>query len=187
LSRAGAAQEKSNEDFVKHFRAKYDGRLPTWVVTEILDFGGISTLYSGLKRLDRDEVALHFGAVGANGRGDGRALKNWLRVVNYVRNVCAHHSRLWNRNMDVQIAPGPLGSVADLSTLASGSINQVSRVFGSLSLTLYLLDRVADAPAWSAWRDDLLELLIFGLDPAGRPLGEMGFPAEWRTLPLWST
>lgn len=23
----------------------------------------------------------------------------WLRSLNYLRNVCAHHSRLWNRNI----------------------------------------------------------------------------------------
>jgi hypothetical protein len=32
------AQQRSREDFVEQFRAKYDGRLPTRVVTEILDF-----------------------------------------------------------------------------------------------------------------------------------------------------
>lgn len=187
LARVEAAQGKSNEDFVKHFRAKYHDRLPTWVVTEILDFGGISWLYSGLKRPDRDEIATWFGAIDGTGRGSGKTLKNWLMVVNYIRNVCAHHSRLWNRNMDVQIAPADLRSMPGLADLASGSAAELSRVFGALSLTLHLLDRVADGPTVAAWRGELLDLVVGGLEPSGRSLREMGFPSEWRTRAVWNS
>ncbi len=82
LRRMHDAQQRSREDFVEHFRAKYDGWLPTWVVTEILDFGGVSTLYSGLTRRDRDEIAAEFAALDGKGRGNGAALSNWLRVIN---------------------------------------------------------------------------------------------------------
>jgi abortive infection bacteriophage resistance protein len=31
-----------------------------------------------------------------------RLLASWRRCLSYLRNVCAHHSRLWNRNMSEQ-------------------------------------------------------------------------------------
>ncbi|WP_425577616.1 Abi family protein [Nocardia callitridis] len=37
--------------------------------------------------------------------GLGGALVSWMRNLNYIRNCCAHHSRLWNRGIDVQLSP----------------------------------------------------------------------------------
>ena len=54
--RLASEQARSSEDFVVHFRARYSDQLPVWVATEVLDFGGLSVLYSGLKRTDRDEM-----------------------------------------------------------------------------------------------------------------------------------
>ena len=33
------------------------------------------------------------------GLSDPKVMVSWIRSLNYLRNVCAHHSRLWNRNM----------------------------------------------------------------------------------------
>ncbi|MBA8827807.1 abortive infection bacteriophage resistance protein [Saccharopolyspora lacisalsi] len=185
LRRMQEAQQRSREDFVKHFRTKYDGWLPTWVVTEILDFGGVSTLYSGLQRRDRDEIAADLGALDATGAGNGSALKNWLQVINYLRNTCAHHSRLWNRNMDVQLAPKHLGPISRLAHLHTGPPTQLFRVFGPLCLVLFLLAETTDDDAWQQWRASLLDLLTTALPPTGRDLVEMGFPLDWRTWSLW--
>lgn len=103
------AQERSTEEFVKHFKENYGGQLPVWVATEIMDFGTLSHLYSGAKRNDRDAIATSLGVADMRGKGNGAAVANWMRVLNYLRNVCAHHSRLWNRNMTVQVAPRWLG------------------------------------------------------------------------------
>ncbi|HZX06576.1 Abi family protein [Kribbella sp.] len=47
LRKVLAAQTRSSEDFVQHLQSKYDGRLPVWVVTEILDFGSMCSTTSG--------------------------------------------------------------------------------------------------------------------------------------------
>ncbi|SDK36301.1 Abi-like protein [Actinopolyspora mzabensis] len=154
-------------------------------MTEVLDFGGISTLYSGLKRRDRDEIAGDLGVVDSTGAGNGSALANWLQVINYLRNVCAHHSRLWNRNMDVQIASKHLGPIELLAPLRTGATTQLSRVFGPLCLVLFLLAESADANTWQRWRDHLIDLLITVLPPTGRSLNEMGFPPAWCDWSLW--
>ena len=100
-----------------HFRTKYDGRLPTWVVTELLDFGGLSVLYQGLATSDRKRIAAELGVTDAKG-GNGPGVANWMHLMNYVRNVCAHHSRFWNQNMARQVAPKALRSIDSLSHVA---------------------------------------------------------------------
>lgn len=42
---------------------------------------------------DGNEVAAMHGV------RNGTLLWRWMRNLNYLRNVCAHHSRLWNRTM----------------------------------------------------------------------------------------
>lgn len=188
--RAQAAQARSSEDFVRHFKLHYGNQLPTWVITEILDFGGISTLYSGLLPKDRNKIAAAFGALDRQGDGHGDALVEWMRVINYIRNVCAHHSRLWNSNMDVQLSPKFLTPNPYLRSLTSVPAAAVAspalkRVFGTLSVILFLLEGMSDRAATARWRTELINLVTLVLPLTGRREAEMGFPSGWTALPLW--
>ncbi|NIB39089.1 abortive phage resistance protein [Pseudomaricurvus alkylphenolicus] len=80
------------EPFVAHYQSKY-GLLPVWVAIEVWDFGMMSRLYAGMKWPDQDRIAAKYGAA------DGRIFASWLRSLNFIRNVSAHHSRLWNINV----------------------------------------------------------------------------------------
>jgi len=182
LRKTGAAQASPHEDFVEHFRTKYYGRLPVWVVTEILDFGSLSFLYAGLKRPDRDEIAHELGVSDMAGAGDGAALRNWMQVLNYLRNVGAHHSRLWNRNMTVQLTAAPLRHNPALRHLTTGPDAGRFRVFGALCVVNFLLDQVSPGHRWAQRVRRLVET---GLPPSGRSPSEMGMPEGWASLPMW--
>ncbi|HEY9417825.1 MAG TPA: Abi family protein [Pseudonocardia sp.] len=87
LRKVAQEQSRSKEEFVKHFTRKYGGPLPVWVVTEILDFGGLSRLYEGLKQKDRDDIAASFNLTDNSGAGHGAALVSWMKNLNYIRNT----------------------------------------------------------------------------------------------------
>ena len=87
------------QPFVAHNAAKY-GNLPIWVAVEILDFGALSRLFAGMKIRDQDAIA------GKYGLPNGKQLEQWLRSLNFVRNVAAHHSRMWNMNV-LELSPVP--------------------------------------------------------------------------------
>lgn len=61
LERTGERQAKSDEQFVQHFREKYDARLPVWALTELLELGQLAVLYRGLHQQDAEEIAIAFG------------------------------------------------------------------------------------------------------------------------------
>lgn len=81
----------SRQSLIKHYLNNYDG-IPIWVVVEVLDFGSISMLYSGMKFKHRQEIADKYGV-----RED--IFSSWMHSLNLVRNICAHHARLWNTNV----------------------------------------------------------------------------------------
>lgn len=80
------------EPFIAHNIEKY-GEPSIWVAIEVWDFGLMSKLFSGMKINDRNKIAKKYGAK------DGEEFSSWLRSLNFIRNVSAHHSRLWNINV----------------------------------------------------------------------------------------
>jgi len=89
--------QRSDEDFIKSFNKKYSDPLPpSWMIFEIASFGVLSHYYSNLKPgKSKREIANYFGL-------DDTTFMSWLHTLTYVRNLCAHHSRFWNKRMRIQ-------------------------------------------------------------------------------------
>lgn len=86
----------SSEYFVKHHIEKYNGAMPSWVIVELLSFGDLSSLYSGLnKEIKQKLVSEYYEGC----RFD--YLENWLEGIVVLRNFCAHHKRLYNRGFPI--------------------------------------------------------------------------------------
>ena len=182
LAKVFGAQARSSEDFVVHFQQKYDGRLPVWVVTEIMDFGATTHLYRGLKSVDRNAIARDLDIVDQAGLGNGHTLGNWLRVLNYVRNICAHHSRLWNRRLVNKIASRPLASIPELQHLARADV-PAYRIYSTLCVLAFLLERVGQGD----WVTPLRDLLAVEVPACGRSLAELGFLEGWADQWPWTS
>lgn len=84
---------RSRETFIEHYKKKYGLPLPIWIASEVWGFGTLSHLFGGMREAEQDAIAERYGI------GNERVFASWLRSLNYLRNVCAHHSRLRNRNM----------------------------------------------------------------------------------------
>lgn len=92
LSRALA--DNKNEAFIKHHNRKYHGELPVWVITETLSFGTLSRLFSSLNVDIKKEIcSTYYHGIRYT------YIENWLEGLVVVRNLCAHHSRLFNRGL----------------------------------------------------------------------------------------
>ena len=86
------------EPFILHHNHAYQGIIPIWVAIEVWDFGCMSRLYAGMAYSDKTAIAQKY-------RVTAKQLEQWLRSLNFIRNVSAHHSRLWNANILEQSAP----------------------------------------------------------------------------------
>jgi abortive infection bacteriophage resistance protein len=171
LSRVRDEAGKSREDFARHFYAKYTAEtdLPLWMACELMTFGAMFTLFRGVETVLKQTIAAEYGVA-------DRVLESWLSTLNQVRNLCAHHARLWNRIFGVRPLiprihkhpnwhqPVPIGN---------------ERLFGVLTVLHYLLRQVAPQ---SRWRHRF-ELLLNHYPEI--PLPAMGFPANWKESPLW--
>lgn len=101
LARYKVLEQKAHKrrlEFVAHNLSKY-GCLPVWAASCLWDFGSMSRLYEGMKYADKNQIALKYGA------GNGDILAQWLAGLNEIRNISAHHDRLWNANISRMAAP----------------------------------------------------------------------------------
>lgn len=88
------------EPFVEHHEKRYGGELPIWAAIEVWDFGLLSKLFAGMQFDDQKTISDKYGVE------SGKVFASWLRSLNFIRNVSAHHSRLWNINV-LELAPIP--------------------------------------------------------------------------------
>lgn len=82
----------TKESFVIHHNNVY-GDLAIWVAIEILDFGSLSKLFSGMIYSDQQKFSSTYSAP------IGNIFSKWLRSLTFIRNISAHHGRLWNINI----------------------------------------------------------------------------------------
>jgi abortive infection bacteriophage resistance protein len=163
---------RSSELFVSHFRSKYasEADLPFWMAAEVMTFGMVLTCFKHLQPRMRKEIARTFVT-------PAPVLESWLLTINYVRNVCAHHGRLWNRQLSIRPQiPDP----KNIPAWHKPGIIPNERSFAVLTLLRHLLQHVAPQSAWERRLGSLLK------EYPDVPLAEMGFPVEWRKCPIWA-
>lgn len=151
---------------IKHYLKHYSTPElpPIWAIMEALTFGALSRLYSGLALRHRKAVALRFGY-------DETVLASWFRSISLVRNLSAHHSRLWNVPMHVD---QPLAA----KRLRAEMI-PTDRLYARLVVLAALLEMIDPG---TDWKQRLMTLV--GRYPAV-PLHQMGIPAGWIARPFW--
>ena len=178
LQHVDPEEKRSAETFVTHIRERYNSPLPVWAATEVMSFGTLGRLYSGMDRAQKNRVAASLGLRGAKEVGEGSTLANWLDHLRYVRNMCAHHARLWNRNMTVQLA-----ETSRIDELVHLDQRRRNRVYATLAVLSFLLARVDPA---NPWRLTVAEFIENGTKHIQRPMSAMGFPDDWRDQMIWS-
>lgn len=169
LEKQDELEGKATVQFVKHFRDKYkaEQRLPVWMATELMSFGTLSWLFPNLA-LDIQKAISDILGV------DRSVLKSWLSSLSYVRNVCAHHARLWNR--ELAIRPMIPRSPRRWSYPALDN----KRCYTIFILLHDVMTRIYPAHRCS---ETLVAYLSKGND---LQLAGMQVPKAWRMLPPWN-
>lgn len=173
---------RGRDEFVDHHVAVYGGQLPVWVLTDVLDFSDLSRLFAGLKSTEQRTIGDWFAVSPAPDASkvqrrrwrDNHPLANWLEHLTVVRNICAHHGRLWNRAL-VPVGASPrVRHLAGFATLPEQQA-QIERVYGTICVITHLLGAAAPSSGWRSHIDDLVSTSFAQL--ALRSTSEMGYPA----------
>jgi abortive infection bacteriophage resistance protein len=152
--------------YIEHYYNNYNApdMPPCWMIFESVSFGMISYAYKHLAPAEFKPIC------GAFGLPHG-VLISWLHSISYVRNICAHHARLWNRECRIK----PLAAKAYKADLTPNE-----RVYAQFVVMQILLRKIAPGNHWARRLINLLN------EYPTIPLRSMGFPTDWTSRPIWN-
>lgn len=162
----GYKNPKKQNDSCQHYfkRYKKPPLPPSWIVAEVLSIGTWSNIFRNLRsHKDRkkisDQYYLHF-----------NIMTSWLHSFTYLRNLCAHHSRLWNRKFTVK----PI-----IAKKFKKHLENNTSFYAQAAVLNVFLSVIADG---SRWQYRLLDLLRNHQNIA---IERMGFIENWYKDPFW--
>lgn len=157
---------RGNEDFIKHLKHKYDiDDLPLWALVEITTFGNLMRFFRIMQKNEQLQILEFFNIKDLN----LNVFANWLNTLSYVRNICAHHSRLWNKIFVKKFKYDINFNFLNYKVLRD-------RIFFALSVLAVIL------------KDKNIKIMLINLlkKYPHIDLEAMGFPANWLELSPWS-
>jgi abortive infection bacteriophage resistance protein len=163
---------KSRETSIMHLRSFYDEPLPPlWATSELMTLGEFSKWFANTRSSSlRNLVSRAY-------QLDERILVSFLHHLAIIRNHCAHHARLCNREFTFRWTlpnRAPTGLVSALHP-ASGA-----RIYNTLVMLAFLMELINPE---AGWKHRLLALF----DKHDADTGPMGFPTDYRLRSLWRT
>lgn len=147
---------------------------PSWLMVETLTIGQLDRMYRNLrKRADRNAIAASIGLAAP-------VLESWLQTYVRVRNICAHHGRLWNVGLGVYPVIPKSPSISWLKGPDALPHRSTKGLYPVLVSLQSVLDSVSPRSSWARRLHKLLRT---------RPsmnLSGMGIPAAWAEDEFWS-
>jgi len=166
-------ENKNKVAFIQHYVKRYsEPQYPAnWMIIELLTFGQVSRLYKSLRNDKvKKSIATDFGLTEL-------VFESWLHSCNYMRNICAHHHRLWNKKLRITPKnPKRLGFhfLSDTTSVSH------DKLYFSISIILYLLNVIQPI---NNSKTELLQLIH---SANVRIKEQMGFPQKYKSEMIWS-
>lgn len=174
--------DRNTDPFVRQYisnhpnwdKSTLDGDNPdAWMIFETATFGTLSKMYKNLRNQSplKSRIANEFGLYSA------RDLSSWLEAISVMRNVIAHHSRMWYKIFSKK--PTNIRNHRDAWMQADMTEHQRKRAFGVISCLLYLCNAIKPN---NTIKQEIKDL--FAANP-NVPVFMIGFTNGWDNTPLW--
>ncbi len=183
----GEVRTREVESFLTHYRSKYTAappQPPIWMAVELLTFKEVSTLFAHLRQArDTQRIEAHFG-------WKFPLLKSWFRSLSDLRNVCAHHARVWNREFGSRPEMPrkiPARWPAVPEAIATGAFERPAQTLNPrrrLYLQVVVIETLMQVVCpENRWAERLVHLLDCHPQVSR---SHMGFPTHWDSEAFWT-
>jgi len=169
---------RTPEVFIQHYLNNYSSpsNPPSWMCFELLTIGEMSNIYRGLSsKVDKKRIASFFDL-------HPTVFISWLHSLTYVRNICAHHARLWNKELAIkpELLLNPTGDWISIP------FNNNKRLFYFLCVLKYLLFRANPGNNLKVKLENLFaKYPTVPIKYLGIPTDGTGNMLNWQDEPLW--
>ena len=129
MSAISSEISRSNDVFIKHNFDNHDGEVPVWAAVEVLSFGTLSKIIKNLKTGTGSTYSIlatnyqYQSEKGIQVTPSKKMFSSWVQSVSVLRNMCAHHSRIYNRT--IHTAPEILNTDKVMPASAHNGLYQI--------------------------------------------------------------
>ena len=171
VSNICAEIQRTSDTNIKKQNQKYNEETPAiWIIAEVMSFGWLSRSYDAIgRRALKNDIADSY-------KVKETILSSFLHHITTVRNICAHHSRLYNRDFTFTMKLPTNGD----SVLLNSFSDTTKQLYNTLVMCAYFMDLISPNHHWKQKLASLIE--VYNID-----VTEMGFPENWKTLPIWNS
>lgn len=166
--------DRSVETFIGHYNTKYSNPPfpPCWMSLEVSSFGLLSLYYKNLKLGPEKKAVAKF-----YGLNDISILESWMHSFSNIRNVCAHHGRLWNRRLTahIKLPNNPVYPFINNTNILK------YKVYAAICCMKYILNIVSPDNTFTKRLKNLMDTCPLAQEH------EMGFPNDWKQEAFWLT
>lgn len=175
LAKADGAIARSKEDWVREFYATYSPPVPIWMAVEAWDFGTLSWLLELAHPNDRAAIARRYGLL-------PNTMVSWIKTLAFVRNISAHHARLWNAGIINQpLVPKPFE--APQLVHIGNDPERRTRVYGAAAVASFFVRQINPGTSWPSRMKTHWQ--AFPAMPFATP-AQGGFLQAWDQETVWA-
>ena len=164
--------DRSNETFIKHYKTTYTSPAnpPAWMSLEVASMGLLSKLFENLRKgPEKQRITRAFGLTSPE------ILESWMHAFANIRNICAHHGRLWNRRLTTT----PRIPTHTLNPFLSDINIYPNKLYGPLCCITYVLAIISPGNNFNSRFRELMQScnLVDNRD--------MGLSPRWQSEAIW--
>lgn len=180
LNKLNSCTEETKQEFISKYKATYIQHIPpSWKSFELITFNYLLSILKNTKNY-KDLIPISK-SLGLN----HKLLISWVESFVYVRNICAHHDRLWN--IKLTISPTWIKSPRhpwidrwENEEKNEGTADKELKIYAVICCIIYCLKNINP---YNNYAESLVGLFEKYKEVDKR---HMGFPDNWESQPLWN-
>jgi abortive infection bacteriophage resistance protein len=159
------SRRPARQTFIQHYYDKYSEPAlpPSWMIFEVLSVGTVSKIFKNISREYQKPISRIYDL-------DATILASWLHALSYLRNLAAHHQRLWNRKFTIKPA---------IAKKMAIDFSQQDRFYAQAVMIQVLLKKISPEIVWGTRLVNLFNEYPY------IEIKRMGFPENWNARDIW--
>jgi len=161
--------EKNKDNvFIKHYSSKYQSPEypPSWMLFQLFSFWGVGNIYKSLSRTNKNQISKLYGL-------NFYVLESWIDCMSYLRNLCAHSDRVWNRRMTKKVN---IKGFKSFFQKKDDGAYVIDSLYSYLLIIWFFLKKISPQ---STSFDIFKKNLIQEIHLKKIVISNMGFPTDW--------
>lgn len=171
----------SKEAFITHYKKKYSSPVlpPIWMSVHLLTFKELSIQYDNINNKDITKNIANFFNL------EIPVMSSWMRSLSDLRNLCAHHSRVFNRTFGVKaVIPKTkpkkwLSQFPDLIDIGNNNkISPRNSLYFHIVVIWYFISQMNNDSSW-------LDRFVSLCKEHSIDMEYLGFAKNWKDDAYW--